>query len=219
MSKGKVVIVDYGLGNLFNVKRTFDWLGASAIVSGSKEDLLSADRLVLPGVGAFAEGMKGLKERDLVGAIRDFAGSGRPVLGICLGAQLMLTHSEEHGLHDGLDLIKGIVVRLRTPEKDGEIYKIPQIGWNSLQLPDYASNDLWDGTVLRGLGREPFMYFLHSYIITLTEHKHAIAFTEYGHDRFCSVYQTKNIAGFQAHPERSGETGLKVYRNFLEHSG
>jgi len=216
MFNPKVVIIDYGIGNLFNVQRVLESLGANAAISSSPADVLAAERVIVPGVGAFAEGMKGLRERGLVEPIREFAGSGRPILGICLGAQLMLTHSEEDGTHDGLDLIKGIVVALREPVPGGERYKIPQIGWNSLKLPDYASLSLWDKTILRGLTEESSVYFLHTYINNLHDPRDSIAVTEYGHDRFCSVFQSKNISGIQPHPERSGEVGLRILRNFLE---
>ena len=216
MPNSKVAIVDYGIGNLFNVQRALELLGADAVISSKPADILAAERVVIPGVGAFAEGMKGLHERGLVGPIREFAGSGRPILGICLGAQLMLTHSEEHGTHEGLDLLKGIVVALREPAPGGENYKIPQIGWNSLNLPDYASSSLWDKTILRGIPEESEVYFLHTYINNLHDSRASIAVTEYGHDRFCSVFQSKNISGIQPHPERSGEVGLRILRNFLE---
>lgn len=216
MLSPKVAIVDYGVGNLFNVQRALESIGANAAISSDSAEILGAERLVVPGVGAFAEGMKGLQERGLAGPIREFAASGRPILGICLGAQLMLTHSEEHGTHAGLDLVKGLVVALRQPVSGGEQYKIPQIGWNSLRLPDYASGSLWDNTILRGLTGEPSVYFLHTYITTLHDPRASIAVTEYGHDRFCSVFQSKNISGIQPHPERSGQVGLQILKNFLE---
>ena len=216
MSKEKVVIVDYGLGNLYNVQRALSFVGASPTISSSPADILAADRLLIPGVGAFAEGMKGLQDRKLIEPINEVAAKGKPILGICLGAQLLLTQGEEHGLHAGLGLIGGTVVHMRPAAAGGEKYKLPHIGWNSLKIPDFAASNFWDQSILKGLQNESFMYFLHSYILTLRDQKSALAITEYGHDRFCSVFQSKKIVGFQPHPERSGEMGLQIFRNFLE---
>ena len=206
-----VLIVDYGLGNLFNIQSAFEALGASVKISGKAEDLLSAKRILVPGVGAFADAMKGLHERGLSQPLKEIASTGRPMLGVCLGMQLLLSHSEEWGHHEGLNLVKGRVLRLKEP-LPGLNYKIPHIGWNSMKLVNKSS--VLDGVATK-LGDEFFMYFIHSYYVALENASEVLATTEYGRDTFCSAFQSKNIIGFQPHPERSGEAGLQVYKNFL----
>ncbi|MBI4432074.1 MAG: imidazole glycerol phosphate synthase subunit HisH [Candidatus Omnitrophica bacterium] len=206
------VIIDYGVGNLFNVQRALDLLGASSVISGKPEDILSAKKLILPGVGAFEAGMRYLNERGLVSAIRKRAAEGCPVLGICLGMQLLMTHSEEGGSHDGLNLIAGKVRRFQAPN-NGQSYKIPQIGWNRLTLASKGGN--WRDTLLNGLDEAPCMYFVHSYCVYPESAQAWLAQTEYGQDRFCSVLLQDNIQGCQFHPERSGEMGLRILKNFI----
>ncbi len=208
----KTVIVDYGVGNLYSVQSALKRVGDPAKVSNNKEEILHADRLVLPGVGAFESGMKHLTEYGLVDAVKNYAGSGKPLLGICLGMQLLLSRSEENGLHSGLDLIRGRVIRLK-PGDPGDHYKIPQIGWNSLKPS--SSGPSWEGSVLEGLEKDPFMYFVHSYRVVPEDTRDALALTVYGSNEFCSVVRHKNITGCQFHPERSGEAGLKIYANFI----
>lgn len=209
MSKKSVVIVDYGLGNLFNVERAFEFAGAQVVISSDQQKITQADRIVMPGVGAFEEGMLGLRKRNLIDSIKEFSISERPLIGICLGMQLLMSYSEELGLHEGLNIVKGNVLRLQGP------CKIPQIGWNELLLSDYLES--WDKTVLKCLDSKPHMYFLHSFAVKLEDPTKAIANTQYGKNLFCSVFQDKNIIGIQPHVERSGEeVGIRVLRNFLE---
>lgn len=222
MTKTKIIIVDYGLGNLFNLQRAIEAIGAEALISSDSAQISNADKLILPGVGAFEDGMKGFSERGLITTIHNFADSGRLILGICLGMQLLMEWSEEHGLHKGLDLVKGRVVRFKEPDRNDLKYKIPQIGWNSLKFPDSLpekdkswKDNTWENTILKGLGNESYMYFLHSYIVVLNDPKNCIAVTEYGRDKYCSVLEKENIMGCQFHPERSGEKGLSILRNFI----
>lgn len=216
MSAPSVVIVDYGVGNLFSVERALKKIGSSRVViSNDRSVILDADRLVLPGVGAFGDGMRNLAELGLVSAIADYAASGRPVLGVCLGMQLLMSVSEEFGTHEGLDLVPGRVTQLQPPADLH--FKVPQIGWNSLNLPNgqAVQQDPWKETVLRDLEEGSFMYFLHSYIVVPDDPGVCTAMTAYGHDRFCSVLRQGNISGVQFHPERSAENGLSIYRSFI----
>ena len=217
-----IVIIDYGLGNLFNVQRAIEALGnRSVVISDSQKEIIEADKIILPGVGAFKDGMNGLRQQGLVETISEFADSGRSVLGICLGMQLFMTESEEQGIHKGLNLIKGKVVRFREPDESGYGYKIPHIGWNSLKVPYSSDNlqsdisDAWADTFLNELNSKPFMYFVHSYIVVVDNSADCIATTDYGRDEFCSVVMKDNISGCQFHPERSGPAGLSILKNFI----
>lgn len=212
MRSAEVLIVDYGLGNLFNIQAAIESFGGEAIVSDDSKEIKNAKRLIVPGVGAFIDAMNGLHDRDLVKPIQDFAASGKPVLGVCLGAQLLLSQSEEWGLHEGLGIVEGRVVKFRPP-LPGVRYKIPHIGWNTMKASGASP-------ILKGVKsnneNEFYMYFIHSYIMNLKDEGAVIASTEYGRDRFCSAFQANNVYGFQPHPERSGEAGLQVYKNFLD---
>ncbi len=212
MKQAGLVIVDYGVGNLFNVQRAFSHFGLDSTISKDPETVRKAERLILPGVGAFETGVSHLKSYGLIPAIRTYAKSGRPLLGICLGMQLLLTESEENGRHRGLDLIPGRVLRFKGPARGRPIFKTPQIGWNTL-LGSAAS---WKDTILDGLDREPYMYFVHSYCVYPKDQKTRLAVTRYGRDEFCSVIRQKNIVGCQFHPERSGDFGLKILENFAK---
>ncbi|MCG3175902.1 MAG: Imidazole glycerol phosphate synthase subunit HisH [Candidatus Omnitrophica bacterium] len=209
----QVVIVDYGVGNLFNVRRALALLGYDAVISRDPAEVARAPRVLLPGVGAFEAGMDHLRRYGLSEAVKDAARSGRPVLGICLGMQLLLSESEENGTHRGLDLVPGRVRRFTTPSPEGPVYKIPQIGWNALEHT--ASSRDWSGTVLDGLPERSFMYFVHSYRVVPADPGVVLASTRYGQDEFCSVLKRDNISGCQFHPERSGEYGLKILENFV----
>ena len=163
----------------------------------------------MPGVGAFEDGIKDLKANNLDNVIKEFTQTGKPLLGICLGMQLLMTSSKENGHHNGLDIISGDVVRFKDPHYERSKYKIPQIGWNELLKPDKkqcsSSNNNWNNSILNGLGKKPYVYFLHSYYVIPDDASICVGQTLYGRDLFCSVFQKENIIGFQFHPERSGD--------------
>jgi glutamine amidotransferase len=207
----QVVIVDYGLGNLFSVERALRYLGASCEITSDAAKISAAHRLILPGVGAFGDGMKGLAGRGLVEPIKEFIATGRPFMGICLGMQLLMTEGEEFGIHKGLDVIKGRVRRL--DESGG--YKIPHIGWNSLTPPGGRSESAWKGTVLQRLKSNSFVYFVHSNAVVPDDPSFCLASTSYGDNTFCSVVRKDNICGCQFHPERSADAGLDIYKEFI----
>jgi glutamine amidotransferase len=194
-------IVDYNMGNLASVKNAFQRLGFSAKVESEPDRLKDYERLILPGVGAFGDAMEHLKETGMDSAIQEYADSGKYMLGICLGMQLLFEKSEEFGNHNGLGLISGEVKKF----KDIGL-KVPHMGWNRL----FPKND---NGLFRGL-EDPYLYFVHSYHI-VTDDKYTIGETEYGY-RFSSSVQKDNIFGLQPHPEKSHSNGLRILRNFAE---
>jgi len=208
-----VAIIDYGIGNLFSVRRSFEHCGASVVVSDDPEVLLAAPRLVLPGVGAFADGMRGLIERGLDKAVVEFAGSGKPLLGICLGMQMLASVSEEFGEHKGLDIIPGRVAPIPKTTLEGKPHKIPHIGWSGLLLPDGLSS--WQGTVLEELASGDAVYLVHSYAVQPADEAHRLADCDYGGRRISAAIRKGNVHGLQFHPEKSGSIGLHIIRNFL----
>ena len=216
MSGPRVVIVDYGLGNLFSVERALRHVGSAAVITGDPREIASADRLIIPGVGAFGDGMRQLRERGLDGAIRAYAAANRPLLGVCLGMQLLMSESEEFGLHQGLCLVPGRVVRLQ-PSHGAEQLKVPHIGWNAVVPAPWTAHAErpWSDSILHCVPAGSFMYFLHSYQVVPAQAEACIAVTHYGHGAFCSALQQGRITGVQFHPERSGEDGLRLYRSFV----
>lgn len=198
-----IAIIDYGAGNLRSVEKALSHIGCRCQVAASGAELAQASGAVLPGVGAFGEAMRGLESRGFVQAVREFAGSGRPFLGICLGLQVLFESSEESPGIPGLGLLKGRVLRL--PAESG--LKIPHVGWNSLKLDR-------PGWLLDGLGPEPYVYFVHSYYLRAGEDI-VSARTQYGADIHAAV-EKGNLGACQFHPEKSGETGLRILRNFAK---
>jgi len=196
-----IVIIDYGLGNLGSVKNVLDKLGVISVVSSSVKDIRKASGLILPGVGAAGEGMKNLKELRLDKIIMQEAAKEKPILGICLGMQLLMSKSEE-GDVDCLNSIDGQVLKFDTP------LKVPQIGWNTVKMD--RKNKLF-----KKIPNNSYFYFVHSYYCSPSENEAGIGITEYG-IKFCSAIQKNNIFGVQFHPEKSGENGLRLLKNFTD---
>jgi glutamine amidotransferase len=208
-----VVIVDYGIGNLFSVTRAFESCGASVRLTTSAEGIEEAERVVLPGVGAFEDGMKGMTQRNQVGPVKRFIERGRPFLGICVGMQLLLEVGEEFGEHAGLGVIPGRVKAIPATDARGEPHRVPHIGWNALVPPEHETG--WSDKLLRGLPERPAVYFVHSFAPVPAESRHRLADCIYGGRRICAMVSSGLTYGSQFHPEKSGPVGLKIIENFL----
>jgi glutamine amidotransferase len=200
--KPVIGIVDYGMGNLRSVEKGFEKVGVAAEVCANPDGLMSYDGLVLPGVGAFGDAMENLKNLDMVSALFEYIESGRNLLGICLGMQLFLSYSEEHGRSEGLDVVPGRVIRL----PDG--VKVPHMGWNVIDIKREVP-------LLRGIENGTRFYFVHSFYCEPEDEKSPIASTPYGLD-FTSILGKGSVWGLQFHPEKSSLLGLRILENFAE---
>ncbi len=197
-----IAIIDYGAGNLHSVQNALTSLGAKSKITSDREEILAADRVILPGVGAFGDAMERLCETGLDEVVKEVAESGKPLLGICLGLQLMFESSEETPGVKGLGIFKGKSVKI--PDCG---LKIPHMGWNNIEISDSS----W---LLKGLGEKPYVYFVHSYYIEADEPV-VSAYTEYG-VRLNIAAERDNVAAVQFHPEKSSDVGMKILRNFIE---
>ncbi|MDY3971296.1 MAG: imidazole glycerol phosphate synthase subunit HisH [Clostridia bacterium] len=198
-----IAIIDYGAGNLHSVKNALDFLGADNIVTGNKEEILSADKVILPGVGAFGDAMKCLEERGLVETVKAVAENGKPFLGICLGLHLLFEESEESPNVKGLGIFKGKIVKI----PDNGNLKIPHMGWNNIRITK-------DSKILKNIGNEPYVYFVHSYYVEAEDESVVSAYTEYG-QRLDIAVEQGNVFATQFHPEKSGDTGMEILKNFI----
>jgi len=196
-----VAIIDYGMGNLKSVEKAFNFLGCDTVITSSPEKIRSASKVVLPGVGAFAEAVKCIKETHLDEVIDETIQKGKPFLGICLGLQLMFDYSEENDGFEGLGILKGKIKKI-----DSDL-KIPHMGWNSLNIKK-------DNVLFKGLPDNPYVYFVHSFHLVAEDKNIVTATTDYGKEIEVAVGKD-NIFLTQFHPEKSGETGLKMLSNFI----
>ena len=201
-----VCIVDYGVGNLFSLKCSFESLGEETVVSSDANVISSAKRVVLPGVGAFGDAAAKLRESGLDKTVCEYASSGKPLLGICLGMQLLFEKSYEYGEHRGLGLSPGSVVAFKGRIKEN--LKIPQMGWNKLNINGEKS------PIFKYINNGDFVYFVHSYFAE-TESKYVAAYTDYGL-QITAAAHNGNVYGCQFHPEKSGKTGLSILKAFCE---
>lgn len=197
-----IAIIDYDAGNLRSVQKALNFIGEEAIITRDRELLIRADKVILPGVGAFGEAMNKLVTYNLIPTIKEIVANKIPFLGICLGMQLMFESSEESPNCEGLNLLEGKI--LKIPDQEG--LKIPQIGWNSLEF-------MYKATLFQGLTQQSYVYFVHSYYLRATNRKDVAATTEYSTLIDASV-EHDNLYGCQFHPEKSGEVGLTILRNF-----
>ena len=224
-----IAIIDYGMGNLRSVEKAFDKVGLGAVVTDKPEIITNADKIVLPGVGAFKDAIDGLRERNLIEPIKTHIKQNKLFLGICLGLHLLFTRSYEDGEHDGLNIIPGKVVRFKadrlnknnTGDHKEEVetfkalsvvnsqkLKIPHMGWNTIQAKKEVP-------ILKGLPVDPYMYFVHSYYVVPDRDEVVAAETEYGVP-FVSMISMENIFAMQFHPEKSQHYGLMILKNFGE---
>ncbi len=202
MSNSSVALIDYGAGNVRSVYNALKFLGADALLTDRAEEIKAASRVILPGVGAFGDCVRGLRERGLWETTRECLADGRPFLGICVGYQMLFEESEESPGVGGLGFFKGKVRKFSTPG-----LKVPQIGWNALDL---APHPLW-----ANLGKNPHVYFVHSYYCEPTDPSVVIAKCTYG-QTFAAAAARGPVAGVQFHPEKSQDAGLGILRNFLQ---
>lgn len=198
-----IAIIDYDASNLRSVEKALLSIGEDAIVTRDRDEILSADKVILPGVGAFGDAMKKLGEYGLVDTIHEAVDSGKPFLGICLGLQLLFRRSDESDGVEGLSILPGEI--LRIPDAPG--IKIPHIGWNSLKVKD-------DARLFNGLGENPYVYFVHSYYLKADDENIVAATTEYGGTLIHASVQKDNVYACQFHPEKSGGVGMQILKNF-----
>ena len=213
MNMPEVVVIDYGLGNLLSVQRALEHCGAKVILTSDPKKILSASHVVLPGVGAFFNAMQALDDLGLVVVIRKLTQIKTPLLGICLGMQLLLEESSEFGLTSGLGLIPGRVIALPDKTLLGVTQKIPHIAWSAIQ-PSYAEMT-WQHTLLQDNIPGEAVYFIHSFMAVPSNPKHCIAKCFYGGHKIAAVISQGQITGCQFHPEKSGKIGLKILLRFI----
>lgn len=208
-----VVVVDYGMGNIKSVQRGLEQAGASVILSSNPDEIAQADRVVLPGVGAFEDGMNGLVQDELDQALHHFAGKGNPLMGICLGMQMLLTSSQEFGSHQGLGLIPGKVQTIPHSENGVLKRKIPHIGWSALKKS--VDSDGWNKTVLQDIKEGEFFYFVHSFMAVPGQQAHQLAYCIDEGLAVTAAIRKDNVTGLQFHPEKSGPAGLQILNRFV----
>lgn len=207
-----VTLLDYGSGNLHSVRRALEYLGAAVLITSDQDVAAKADRLIIPGVGAFGESVSKLTSTGLKQAIIENVNRGTPILGICVGMQILFTSSVEFGHHEGLGIIPGQNLLLNPRSADGEALKVPHIGWSELQQGYDRS---WSGTILEGIHPGTRCYFVHSFAPHADVKYDVLAETHYADVRFCSVVNRGNVWGCQFHPEKSGPKGLTILDAFL----
>jgi glutamine amidotransferase len=206
----KIVIVDYGSGNLYSITQACKHFGFDPKLSFNADEILNADKVLLPGVGAFEGAMRQLQNMNLVSVLKDYVSKGKPLMGVCLGMQLLFEKSYEFGEHEGLGLVEGEIKRFPSSYMNTKM-RIPHIGWNKV----FNKNSQWFDTPFKEFPDGGMMYFVHSYYAQPSNSNDILSTTLYNDFEFCSSVRKENVYGFQFHPEKSGEEGLTVYKNFL----
>ena len=206
----KIVIVDYGIGNVKSIINAFENQGERIFLSRDRDIILGADGIILPGVGAFSHGMNNLNKYGLVTILKDYVKTGKPLLGICLGMQMLLEESEEFGNTKGIGLIKGKVIKF--PLEQTNKVKLPHISWNEIQ-PKKIN---WKNTILDNIDENSDMYFVHTFIAEPDNENEILSVTKYHNQVFCSSIKKENIYGCQFHPEKSSKKGLSIIKNFIK---
>lgn len=207
-----VHVLDYGVGNLFSISNALRVCGAETVLASGPGDLKGAGRIILPGVGAFGPAMRSLAERNLVEAVRERVRDGLPLLGICLGMQMLFDASEEFGEHEGLGLVPGQVKTIPQATPEGAPLRIPHIGWNRIRS---VSPSGWREGLFADLAEGQAFYFVHSLTAWPDDEGHRLADSAYGGHRISAAVQNGNVCGVQFHPEKSGPAGLSVLRRFV----
>ena len=216
MSSPSCVVVDYGIGNVFSVMHALSNLGVKPVLSGDHEVIRSADRVILPGVGAFGRAAQRLKALGLNDVLKDFIQTERPFLGICVGMQLLMRHGSEFGTHDGLDIIPGTVEKIDITGDDGKKLRVPLIGWYTLSPALDPSSDAYQSTPLAALPADAALYFVHSFAVRPENTDAVLANAMYAGHPITAAVHCNNVIGLQFHPERSGAVGLLLLDRFLK---
>lgn len=212
--KKKVVIIDYKLGNLFSVNQALLNVGLDVAISSDKDEILQADALVLPGVGAFRDAMENLTQLNLIDSLTQMVQKEKkPFLGICLGLQLLFTTSDEFGETQGLNFVAGSVKRFKNVDVHGNRVRVPQIAWNTIEERERGN---WIDTPLENIKPGTDMYFVHSYYVEPNDKAVVLSTTNYGGLKYCSSIMQENIFACQFHPEKSAKEGLKIYKKWSE---
>lgn len=202
-----IALLDYGIGNIKSIQSALQKVGCSVLLTNNKNEIAAADGLVIPGVGAFKHGMDKLEKLDMISFIQDYSLTDRPILGICLGMQMLFSRSSEFGISNGLNLVEGNVSKLSNTERK---LKLPHVSWNGL----IRNKTPWKYTILDSLPEKNFMYFVHSFVASPVDKNHILSTTDYEGIEFCSSVKKKNIFGCQFHPEKSADQGLQIIKNF-----
>ncbi len=208
-----VTIIDYGVGNILSVRGAFDHCDADSVTTNNPLEIEKAERLVLPGVGAFGDCIAEMHAAGLIEPVWRFVETGRPLLGICVGMQMLTNMSEEFGRHEGLGLIAGTVVAIPSTGADGKPHRIPHVGWNQLTNPQFIP---WTSTVLEGVDEGAWVYFVHSFMAVPDDPSCRLADVDYNGLKIAAVIRRDNVMGCQFHPEKSGTAGLSIIQNFLQ---
>ena len=201
-----IAIIDYEMGNLKSVHKCLKYLSVASSITSKAENILNSNGVILPGVGGFGDAMKQLKEKNLIETIFQVVNEGKPLLGICLGLQLLFSKSSEMGDFKGLELIKGDIVSFDINKGN----KVPQIGWNSVDFQDE------EHFLVQGIPNNSYFYFVHSFYGVPVNTENILGLTQYGEIRFCSMISKDNIFATQFHPEKSSKYGIKMYQNFID---
>ncbi len=207
-SKPNITILDFGINNLFSIKKALETVGSNTIISSNKDEILNSDALILPGVGSYDRAMDSLKENDLVDTINAFAKNNKYVLGICLGMQLLMDSSEEFGQNNGLGLIKGVCKKF-----DNSQLIVPHIMWNQIEIAN--EKNIKNLSPISFSENKNHMYFVHSYYVEPKDKSTILTKTYYQNFEFCSAVQKNKIIGFQFHPEKSSTNGIQILKNFI----
>ena len=212
IKSNKITVLDYKCGNIFTIINALSKQGYEVDVTESFKSIVNSNKIILPGVGAFSAGIDSLKARNLDEALKIFVKKGNPILGICLGMQLLLSNSSEFGHHEGLNFIKGNVKKLKIEKNK----KIPHTGWNNIQINNFSINkNKLVGKFLNGIKDNSYFYFVHSFAAQDSDKRNNLSYTIYGGDKFSSIISKENVFGTQFHPEKSGKVGHSLLKNFL----